>query len=43
MPGGGGQFYRRRGSGYVQADFQSVIDKLNALLNSLRTAGIIAT
>jgi hypothetical protein len=30
-------------AGYVQADFQSVIDKLNALLNSLRTAGIIAT
>ncbi len=30
-------------AGYVQADFQSVIDKLNALLGSLRTAGIIAT
>lgn len=30
-------------AGYVQADFQSVIDKLNSLLNSLRTAGIIAT
>lgn len=31
------------GVGYVQADFQSVINTLNALLGSLRTAGIIAT
>lgn len=31
------------GAAYVQADFQSVIDKLNALLGSLRMAGIIAT
>lgn len=31
------------GVAYSQADFQSVIDKLNALLNSLRTAGVIAT
>lgn len=31
------------GGAYVQADFQAVIDKLNSLLNSLRTAGIIAT
>lgn len=31
------------GGAYVQADFQAVIDKLNALLNSLRAAGIIAT
>lgn len=31
------------GPGYVQADFQSVIDTLNDLLGSLRTAGIIAT
>jgi hypothetical protein len=30
------------GVGYVQADFQSVIDKLNALLTSLRNAGHIA-
>lgn len=31
------------GPGYVQADFQSVIDTLNDLLGSLRSAGIIAT
>lgn len=31
------------GAAYSQADFQAVIDKLNALLGSLRTAGIIAT
>lgn len=31
------------GVAYVQADFQSVINTLNALLGSLRTAGIIAT
>jgi hypothetical protein len=30
-------------AGYVQADFQSVIDTLNAALTSLRNAGIIAT
>lgn len=30
------------GAAYVQADFQSVIDKLNELLGALRTAGIIA-
>lgn len=29
-------------AGYVQAEAQSVIDKLNALLGSLRTAGVIA-
>lgn len=29
------------GAAYVQVDFQAVIDKLNALLGSLRTAGII--
>ena len=28
---------------YVQAEAQAVIDKVNSLLNSLRTAGIIAT
>lgn len=28
---------------YVQTEAQAVIDKLNALLNSIRTAGIIAT
>lgn len=31
------------GVAYVQANFQSVIDTLNDLLGSLRTAGIIAT
>lgn len=30
------------GAGYVQADFQSVIDTLNDLLTSLRTGGLIA-
>ena len=30
-------------AGYVQAELQATIDKLNALLNSLRTAGVIAT
>lgn len=30
-------------AGYVQAEAQAVIDKLNALLNSLRAAGVIAT
>jgi hypothetical protein len=30
-------------AGYVQAELQATIDKLNALLGSLRTAGIIAT
>ncbi len=30
------------GGAYVQADFQAVIDKLNELLGSLRTAGVIA-
>lgn len=28
---------------YVQAEAQAVIDKMNALLNSIRAAGIIAT
>lgn len=31
------------GAAYSQTDFQSVIDKLNALLTSLRNADIIAT
>lgn len=30
------------GAGYVQADFQSLIDSFNALATSLRNAGIIA-
>ena len=41
----GSRFYSTvvAAAGYVQADFQSVIDSLNAPLNSLRAAGIIAT